>query len=67
MFKCLLLIGVCATLTGCGTLDKTFDNRLTCTISKDKAYFISLYGPVGISSKINDDDAKTICPKEQVK
>lgn len=49
-------------LAGCASLDGlTLDNRVTCTVAKDKAFSVSQWGAVGITSQIADADAKVIC------
>ena len=50
-----------ALLTGCATPIGTFDNRLTCSLARDKAYVASLYGPVGITAEIAKADAAVVC------
>lgn len=59
--KIFLILAVVILLAGCGTLVGKLDNRVTCTVGKDKAYVISEYGPVGLSSRISDLDRPTIC------
>lgn len=49
------------TLSACGTLDGKFENRLACAVAKDKAYVVSEYGSVGISSTISSKDAIIVC------
>ena len=53
-----LLLALC--LSACTTTG-TLDNRMTCTVSGDKAFSISLYGPFGLSSEMNKQDATKIC------
>ena len=48
-------------LSGCATPIGTFDNRLTCSLARDKAYVASLYGPVGITAEIAAADAAVVC------
>ena len=48
-------------LTGCAFDGALLDNRLACTVAKDKLYVVSNYGPVGIASTIADADAKVVC------
>jgi hypothetical protein len=50
-------------LPGCATFglgSKTFENRLTMTTACDEVRADSQWGPVGISSKIADRDAKPV-------
>lgn len=51
MRKLILLVTTLA-LTGCSSLSKEFENRLACT-PDGKAYVVSMYGPLGIASKID--------------
>jgi hypothetical protein len=52
----------CAALAGCGTVNPgTFSNRVSCTVAKDGALYVSMYGPIGIASKIEQIDADVIC------
>jgi hypothetical protein len=44
-------------LTGCANLA----NRLVVTPSCDKAYALSLYGPVGLSSELSANDTAAVC------
>lgn len=50
-----------AVLSGCANLKGTFENRATCTVAKDKALVVSMYGPIGIASKLSDADTSVIC------
>lgn len=56
-----LLIALAAALSGCVTLEGHIDNRLVCTVAKDKAFMVSEWGPVGISSNIAAKDAAVVC------
>ena len=60
---CLFLAGLLLlSLTGCGTIPEgTFDNRIACTVAGDRAYVVSLYGPVGLASEIAEPDSQVIC------
>jgi hypothetical protein len=52
------LIGVlAAALAGCVTLD----NRVACTAAKDKAFFVSEYGRIGVASQLSDKDREVVC------
>lgn len=59
----LALLLAASGVTGCATLglDGKIDNRVTCTVAKDKAFVVSEWGPVGISSTIADADRAVIC------
>lgn len=55
------LIILAALLSGCASLDGKLENRLACTVSKDRAYVVSEYGPIGITGKIAEQDRAAIC------
>jgi uncharacterized protein YceK len=63
MRKLALILAVMV-LAGCSTLE-AFDNRVSCSMDGWQAYVNSMYGPVGVSSKIAAADAKAICAKGQ--
>lgn len=46
------LLSIALLLGGCSSLSKEFENRLACT-PDGKAYVVSMYGPLGIASKID--------------
>ena len=49
-------------LSGClATFDGKLENRIVCTVSGDKLYALSEYGPVGISARISDLDRAVVC------
>jgi hypothetical protein len=54
----LLLLTASLALGGCNA---TMSNRVACTVAKDKAFFVSEYGAVGISAVIDDKDKEAIC------
>lgn len=59
-----------ALLSGCATFEGQLENRVTCTVAKDKALYVSMYGPIGIASKVAEQDAAVLCasaPASQVK
>jgi hypothetical protein len=61
MKRTLIILATLA-LAGCASLDGlTLDNRVTCTAARDKAFVVSEWGPVGISSVISPKDAEVIC------
>lgn len=63
MHRTLILLAALA-LSGCATLENLpLDNRVVCTVARDKAFVVSEWGPVGISSKIADADRAVICSK----
>lgn len=51
MYK-LCILSAALLLGGCSSLSKEFENRLACT-PDGKAYVVSMYGPLGIASKID--------------
>lgn len=55
----ILLIGAAVVLAGCGTMN--LDNRVACTVAKDKGFVVSEWGPVGVSSELATQDAAVIC------
>lgn len=61
--KRITIIAAAALLAGCGTLDGVLVNRVACTLDRQQGAFISWYGPIGISAKIADSDAKVMCPE----
>jgi hypothetical protein len=48
-------------MTGCGSLERQFENRLLCTMAKDRAMVASMWGPIGIASNVRDADAAVMC------
>lgn len=57
----LLLLPILALLGGCSTLDKVLENRVSCTLDRKQALYSSMYGPIGITSKVSEGDSTTIC------
>ena len=55
--KKLFILLIALSGAGCSSLEREFDNSLVCTVD-GKAFFVSMYGPVGIASKI---DTTGIC------
>lgn len=47
-------------LTGC-SLTGQLENRLACSVAKDKLFVVSEYGPVGVASVISDKDRQVVC------
>jgi hypothetical protein len=54
-------IVICAALalSGCSTVGK-FDNVLVTTLSGDRAFVSSLYGPIGITAELRAEDAREL-------
>jgi hypothetical protein len=48
-------------LSGCASLDGKLENRIACTVARDKAHVISEWGPVGLATVISPKDAAVIC------
>lgn len=53
-----LCIALC-TLCGCSTVGK-FDNLITVSLTGDRAFATSLYGPIGITAELRADDAREL-------
>jgi aromatic ring-opening dioxygenase LigB subunit len=49
-------------LAGCGSnpLAGKFTNRVTMTLAGDEAHISSMYGPLGIASKVDPKDAEIL-------
>ena len=54
------IILIAVLLSGCSTLEKQFANRITFSADGKSAFVASMYGPLGIASKIDPDDAKAL-------
>lgn len=55
-----LLIAACALLLGgCSTVGK-FDNVLVMSLTGDRAFVSSLYGPIGITAELREADAHAL-------
>ncbi len=50
-------------LTGCASLDGMLDNRVSCTLDGKQALYSSMYGPIGVTSKVSDSDSGVICKR----
>ncbi len=55
-----LMMSLAVLTSGC-TMTDALANRIACTVAKDEAFMVSEYGPVGISSKIDQRDSAVIC------
>jgi len=51
------ILAAAALLAGCGTLDGKLQNVLTTSLTGDRAFLSSLYGPIGITSELRAEDA----------
>jgi hypothetical protein len=65
--KCFVVLVMAALLSGCGSLKGQFENRAVCTVAKDQALTVSMYGPIGIASKLAEQDAAVLCGQVAVK
>ena len=50
-----IALAALAFLSGCA-FDGQLQNRVTTTLACDRAFFASLYGPIGITSEIDKAD-----------
>ena len=57
------LLACLLALSGCGTLDGKLDNRMSCTLARDAALYSSMYGRIGFTSYVNDEDGKAACAR----
>lgn len=48
-------------LGGCASFKGEFENRLACSASSDQAYLVSMYGPVGLATKVSASDIPNLC------
>lgn len=60
-----IAILVLAALAGCSSITSgigaQLSNRVTCTVARDGARYVSEYGPIGVASVIDAKDAAVIC------
>lgn len=61
--KSILILALALSLTGCANLKGAFANRAACTVSGQQLLVASMYGPIGIVSKIDAADSAAICQK----
>jgi hypothetical protein len=54
-----ILVLVAVLLSGCSAT--LLDNRVACTVAKDKLFMVSEWGPVGIAATIAEADRAAIC------
>lgn len=57
----MMILAAALMLGGCAALDGALANRLACTVARDGAYVVSLYGPIGVASVISERDARRVC------
>jgi len=58
--KTIFALAACAALTACGTSPGQFDNLLTLSLSGDRAFVTSLYGPIGVTAELRTEDAREL-------
>jgi hypothetical protein len=58
MTRLVRYLSLCAALSGCAT--GKFDNLITMSLTGDRAFVSSLYGPVGITAELREADAKEL-------
>jgi hypothetical protein len=56
------LVLISLLLAGCGTnpFKGEFTNRVSMTLGGDEAHISSMYGPIGITSKVDPKDAEVL-------
>jgi hypothetical protein len=59
--KTLLALSAILMLSGCANLKGMFANRAACTLDGKQMLVASMYGPIGIASKIDDADGAVVC------
>ncbi|MCM2250852.1 MAG: hypothetical protein NDJ19_00695 [Ramlibacter sp.] len=60
------LLAAVALLAGCAGLTPgapPLENRVVCTVARDRAYTVSLWGPAGLTAQIAAADAAVICAR----
>ena len=57
--KSLLTLGACMFVAGCSTTGK-LDNLLVVSLTGDRAFVASMYGPIGITAELRKDDAREL-------
>ena len=55
-----ILCAMALVLTGCATTGQ-FENRITRTLSCDRVFVASLYGPIGVTTEIDKKDVAELC------
>lgn len=55
----ILALALCAALSGCSTVGK-LDNLLLVSLTGDRAFVGSMYGPLGITAELRADDAREL-------
>lgn len=57
MRRLALVAAASLALGGCGSMKGTLENRITVTLTGDRAFATSLYGPLGITAELSPEDA----------
>jgi hypothetical protein len=57
--KSILTIGACMLVAGCSTTGK-LDNVLVISLTGDRAFVASMYGPIGITAELRAADAREL-------
>lgn len=56
-----LALAACAALAGCGSVPTgRFDNVITVSLTGDRAFVSSLYGPLGVTAELRESDAREL-------
>ena len=58
--KAIIVMGIVCFITGCSNT-KLLANRVVCGVSGNDGFIVSMWGPMGLGSKIDSDDSLTIC------
>lgn len=58
--KILITLCAAAALAGCSSVPGRFDNLITVSLTGDRAFVSSLYGPVGITAELREQDAREL-------
>ena len=56
-----MLMIAAATLAGCASIDRTFENRVLCSLDRQQMAVISWWGGWGVGAKIAQADAVVAC------
>ena len=57
----LALVLLATTLSGCAALESKLENVPVCSLTHDRAFIASMYGPIGISSEVTPCYVKAMC------
>ena len=63
MIKFALAIAA-SSLSGCAAIAAKFENVPACSLTHDRAFVVSMYGPLGISSEVTERYAAAMCPQQ---